>query len=93
MQSIHVRYLSCTNTKPKRVCVQTSGGIRRVYSCYFLEELLEKAGWSLSADSVIDFAVQQFLTAVQWSGEWVQGHTKTGFVYVCLTGSTVHKEA
>ena len=74
IQSITTRTLPATNTKPTRVVATTASGLKHTAPLDH-DISLHNAHWQVAA---------HLAAKLNWNGEWIQGATSDGYVFVLL---------
>ena len=72
MQAIITKYIPCTNTRGSRI--QAKCEAKTIYFSY---------DHSLSVENNHIAAAKELIKKLNWGGEWVNGGTATGYVFVC----------
>lgn len=73
MQTIETKYAGPSNTKPSRIIATASGSGTRVTVSY---------DSALSDEDAHMKAARELREAMNWRGEMIGGHTKSGMVWV-----------
>ena len=74
MQAIITKYIPCTNTKGSRI--QAKCEAKTIYFSY---------DHALNAEGNHIAAAKELIKKLGWNGEWVNGGTATGYVFVCTS--------
>lgn len=72
MQAIITKYIPCTNTKGSRI--QAKCEAKTI--CVGYDHALNVEGNHIAA-------ARELIEKLGWDGEWVNGGTATGYVFVC----------
>jgi hypothetical protein len=75
MQTIDTKFHPATNHKPSRISAEASGCQVQIFISY---------DHSLNVDENHTKAANMLLEKLQWTGDYIGGHTKKGMVFVSM---------